>query len=133
MCYVNFYNYLLLSGLAIAAYYLILCLIYYRNNLLQLFRVKRSIPASDTLTQAEDGTSFELASIIQAYLMQAGIEKMDRPQILSGLRQLLIRQAPVLSLELQEQLRPFIVSVCQRALGTGLSETELNFLWPAFT
>jgi len=152
---ISWSNYITVVALLLAGYYLIIGYLYYRSDILNLLLGRKIIQFGNTsltatqtdplhkpvlrFNKAHVENAFEkqnlfpavqsLSDEIQAFLNEAGRNKLNKEDVLPPL-QLLLAKYPILKdSSFQESMQNIIETECIANCSIHLSEEDLNKLW----
>jgi hypothetical protein len=115
--------------LLFVGYYFIVGYVYYRNDLLQLISTKKSrsdiVEAAQSLAPSVQPLSDE----VQAFLNEAGKNKIDKEAIIVSLQMLLKKYHYLIDSDNREPIQDLIIDECKSYCSIHLSEEELNAIW----
>jgi hypothetical protein len=146
--------FLLFLVFALAAYYTYVGLVYFRKEMVFLFRrnsgqenlssalpsvdqsdtskpimVPEQIPETSKKKEYEQYQVYDLISEIKDLLLKAAKEKMIRQELIQSLKSTIRSYGTLGDPDLKEDISQHILMECQDQCGIVLTETELSDLW----
>ena len=149
---ISWSGYITIVVVLLAAYYFVIAIRYYRDDLFQLisgkkttqpstvnFTATQSQPSERGLHQTNMQEAFEkqnlfqlaqsLSDEIQAFLNEAGRNKLNKEEIIQSLQLLLTKYPAVRDSSFQEFIQNLIETECEANCSIHLSDEELSVLW----
>ncbi|MFY0255295.1 hypothetical protein ACDQ55_15215 [Chitinophaga sp. 30R24] len=140
---VTWTTYLSVLFILLALYYAIIILLYYRNEIGSKIagkkrnQAKKSVDSilfpepvdEDENLDTESTTIYSLVDELQAFIYQAGREKMDKKTLVIGIKKLLKKYPRTKGSIYQEGISNMIAVITENNCGIYFSADELRNMW----